>query len=201
MKHFNEQISKAKTIAITGHIHPDGDCIGSCLALKQYILDNYSGKKVDVYLESISTEFRFLSHAQEIITESKDDESYDLFFVLDCGSEDRYEPFAAMVRCAKTLIGIDHHISNDGFGDFYKIDPQASATCEVLCQIFEEDKISKECASAYTQESCMIPECLSIQIQHVKRWNMRECYWRRVFQLQRSLMRHFIRRHLYKISC
>ena len=37
MKHFNEQISKAKTIAITGHIHPDGDCIGSCLALKQYI--------------------------------------------------------------------------------------------------------------------------------------------------------------------
>ena len=146
MKHFNEQISKAKTIAITGHIHPDGDCIGSCLALKQYILDNYSGKKVDVYLESISTEFRFLSHAQEIITESKDDESYDLFFVLDCGSEDRYEPFATMVRCAKTLIGIDHHISNDGFGDFYKIDPQASATCEVLCQIFEEDKISKECA-------------------------------------------------------
>ena len=144
MKHFNEQISKAKTIAITGHIHPDGDCIGSCLALKQYILDNYSGKKVDVYLESISTEFRFLSHAQEIITESKDDESYDLFFVLDCGSEDRYEPFATMVRCAKTLIGIDHHISNDGFGDFYKIDPQASATCEVLCQIFEEDKITKE---------------------------------------------------------
>ena len=51
-----------------------------------------------------------------------------------------------MVRGAKTLIGIDHHISNDGFGDFYKIDPQASATCEVLCQIFEEDKISKECA-------------------------------------------------------
>lgn len=201
MKHFNEQISKAKTIAITGHIHPDGDCIGSCLALKQYILDNYSGKKVDVYLESISTEFRFLSHAQEIITESKDDESYDLFFVLDCGSEDRYEPFATMVRCAKTLIGIDHHISNDGFGDFYKIDPQASATCEVLCQILKRIRFQKNVPSAYTQESCTIPECLSIQIQHVKRWNMRECYWRRVFQLQRSLMRHFIRRHLYKISC
>ena len=103
MKHFNEQISKAKTIAITGHIHPDGDCIGSCLALKQYILDNYSGKKVDVYLESISTEFRFLSHAQEIITESKDDESYDLFFVLDCGSEDRYEPFANNGQMCKNI--------------------------------------------------------------------------------------------------
>ena len=46
MKHFNEQISKAKTIAITGHIHPDGDCIGSCLALKQYILIIILGRKL-----------------------------------------------------------------------------------------------------------------------------------------------------------
>ena len=181
MKHFNEQISKAKTIAITGHIHPDGDCIGSCLALKQYILDNYSGKKVDVYLESISTEFRFLSHAQEIITESKDDESYDLFFVLDCGSEDRYEPFAAMVRCAKTLIGIDHHISNDGFGDFYKIDPQASATCEVLCQIFEEDKISKECA-----------QCLYTGIVHDTGMQMDRLLFR-IFQ--NKILKSFMHQH------
>ena len=146
MKHFNEQVLKAERIAITGHIHPDGDCIGSCLALKQYILDNYENKQVDVYLESIDAKFSFLSHAHEIINESYNDKIYDLFFVLDCGSEDRYEPFAVMVNKSKTLIGIDHHISNDGFGDFCKIDPEASATCEVLCQIFSEDKISKECA-------------------------------------------------------
>lgn len=146
MKHFNEQILKADTIAITGHIHPDGDCIGSCLALKQYILDNYSEKKVDIYLEPISSKFYFLSHADEIKNEPEKQKNYDLFFVLDCGSQDRYEPFAEMVNNAKTLIGIDHHISNDGFGDYYQIDPDASATCEVLCQIFEEDKISNECA-------------------------------------------------------
>ena len=136
MKHFNEQDLKADKIAITGHIHPDGDCIGSCLALKQYILDNYSGKKVDVYLEPISTEFYFLSHADEIITESNDDEVNDLFLVLDCGAEDRYEPFVTMVNHAKTLIGIDHHISNDGFGDFCKIDPQASAIPTALHPVF-----------------------------------------------------------------
>ena len=189
MKHFNEQISKAKTIAITGHIHPDGDCIGSCLALKQYILDNYSGKKVDVYLESISTEFRFLSHAQEIITESKDDESYDLFFVLDCGSEDRYEPFATMVRVMMDL------------GTFIRSIHRRVQLVKFCARFLKRIRFQKNVPSAYTQESCTIPECLSIQIQHVKRWNMRECYWRRVFQLQRSLMRHFIRRHLYKISC
>lgn len=146
MEHFNEQILKAKKIAITGHIRPDGDCIGSCLALKQYILDNYSEKTVDVYLEPISLEFQFLNHANEIKNKPDNDRIYDLFFVLDCGSQDRYEPFAQMVKKAKVLIGIDHHISNDGFGDFCRIDPNASATCEVLCQIFEEDKISKECA-------------------------------------------------------
>ena len=104
MKHFNEQVLKAERIAITGHIHPDGDCIGSCLALKQYILDNYENKQVDVYLESIDAKFSFLSHAHEIINESYNDKIYDLFFVLDCGSEDRYEPFAVMVNKSKTLI-------------------------------------------------------------------------------------------------
>lgn len=146
MKHFKEQILRAEKIAITGHIHPDGDCIGSCLALKQYILDNDPKKTVDVYLETISAKFDFLAHADEIVHSAKNEEVYDLFFVLDCGSEDRYEPFAQMVKKAKVVIGIDHHISNDGFGDFCKIDPDASATCEVLCQIFEEEKISKECA-------------------------------------------------------
>lgn len=155
MKQFNEQILKATKIAITGHIHPDGDCIGSCLALKQYILDNYSGKTVDIYLEPISSEFLFLNHADEIISKSDMTSVYDLFFVLDCGSQDRYEPFSEIVKNAKVLIGIDHHISNDGFGDFSKIDPDASATCEVLCQIFDEDKISKECA-----------ECLYTGIVH-----------------------------------
>lgn len=146
MKHFKEEVSKAKKIAITGHIHPDGDCIGSCLALKQYILDNTKGKSVDVYLEPFSSKFSFLNHADEVIHLAKNEETYDLFFVLDCGSEDRYEPFAKMVKQANVVFGIDHHISNDGFGDFCKIDPDASATCEVLCQIFEENEISKECA-------------------------------------------------------
>ena len=149
MKHFNEQISKAKTIAITGHIHPDGDCIGSCLALKQYILDNYSGKKVDVYLESISTE---------------------LSVMMDLGT------FIRSIHRRVQLV-------------------------KFCARFLKRIRFQKNVPSAYTQESCTIPECLSIQIQHVKRWNMRECYWRRVFQLQRSLMRHFIRRHLYKISC
>lgn len=145
MKNFSQKVQKAEKIAVTGHIHPDGDCIGSCLALKQYILDNYPAKTVDVYLEPIGPEFAFLSHADEILSQPKNT-VYDLFFVLDCGSKDRFAPFADMVEQADCVICFDHHISNQGFGDEFVIDAQASATCEVLCQVFEEDRISRECA-------------------------------------------------------
>ncbi|MFR2775046.1 MAG: DHH family phosphoesterase [Anaerostipes sp.] len=145
MKNFSQKIQNAANIAVTGHIHPDGDCIGSCLALKQYILDNYPEKSVDVYLEPISPDFAFLSHSNEILSQPKE-LTYDLFFVLDCGSEDRFAPFAEMVKQADYVICFDHHISNQGFGDEFVIDAKASATSEVLCRIFEEEKISKECA-------------------------------------------------------
>jgi phosphoesterase RecJ-like protein len=146
MREFTEQIRQAESIAVTGHIHPDGDCIGSCLALRQYIKDNDPSKSVDVYLESVAPEFSFLCGAEDVLTESTE-KVYDLFFVLDCGSEDRFEPFAKMAANAKTLFCIDHHISNQGLGDFCKVDAKASATCEVLCDLFDMEKISKDCAS------------------------------------------------------
>lgn len=154
MKAFAEQISQAQTIAITGHIHPDGDCIGSCLGLRQYILDNFEDKKVDVYLETIAPEFLFLSGANEIASENTD-KSYDLFFILDCSTQDRFAPFAEMVQQANMVFCIDHHISNHGLGDFCILDPKASATCELLCELFPFDQISKECA-----------ECLYTGIVH-----------------------------------
>ena len=88
MNEFISSIEAADTIAVTGHIHPDGDCIGSCLGLRQYILDNYPGKSVTVYLESIAPEFLFLSGADSVKQEAEH-KSYDLFFVLDCSSLDR----------------------------------------------------------------------------------------------------------------
>ncbi|MDD3185416.1 MAG: DHH family phosphoesterase [Anaerostipes sp.] len=145
MKNFISAIEKAQTIAITGHIHPDGDCIGSCLGLRQYILDHYNEKKVDVYLESVPPEFNFLSGADQVLFESSK-ESYDLFFLLDCSSLDRIEPFSAMFETAKKTFCIDHHISNDGLGDTQIVRPTASATCEVLYELFENNKITLDCA-------------------------------------------------------
>ena len=71
MKDFFAQIQKAKTIGITGHIHPDGDCVGSCLALRQYITEHYPEKTVDVYLVPVGSEVLFLSGSEAILTVPK----------------------------------------------------------------------------------------------------------------------------------
>lgn len=48
-----EELAGAKTVGITGHVRPDGDCVGSCMGLYNYIIDNMPGIQVDVYLESL----------------------------------------------------------------------------------------------------------------------------------------------------
>ena len=58
-----------KRVAITGHISPDGDCVGACLALRNYILDNFPGIEADVYLQRPQDIFDFLKGCSEIKTE------------------------------------------------------------------------------------------------------------------------------------
>ena len=47
---LNKVLENVSTIAIGGHVRPDGDCVGSCVGLGQYIRENYSDKIVDIYL-------------------------------------------------------------------------------------------------------------------------------------------------------
>ena len=57
---FIEKIEGADTIAIGGHVRPDGDCVGSCMGLFGYLADHYPEKKVCVYLEEIPEAFDYL---------------------------------------------------------------------------------------------------------------------------------------------
>lgn len=145
-KTFKQYIETAKTIAISGHVRPDGDCTGSSLALAQYIRDNFAEKQVDVYLEPIRESFMFLSGADQILHEKKQ-EQYDLFVCCDCGDLDRLGAFGEIYQKATKRICIDHHISNDGFGDDSLINPEGSSTCELLYGLMEYENISKETAT------------------------------------------------------
>ncbi|MFI3209007.1 MAG: bifunctional oligoribonuclease/PAP phosphatase NrnA [Eubacteriales bacterium] len=148
-------ISKANSIAISGHVRPDGDCVGSCLGLYNYISSYYPDKEVSVYLEPISDKFKFLNKADEIINEANDEIIYDVYFILDCGSSDRIGFAKDMYEKAKLQCCIDHHVSNTGSGEYTYVVPTASSTSELVFGLLEEAKITKE-----------IAECLYLGIAH-----------------------------------
>lgn len=151
MDKINAEIIGAKKIAIAGHIRPDGDCIGSCTALYLYLnqnKDQFALEQIDVYLEHFGKEFDLLSGIEDIKHSYESDEEYDVFISLDCGSLDRLGNAIKYYNTAKKTINIDHHISNLSFGRINHVIPDASSTCEVLFDLFDEERITKEIASS-----------------------------------------------------
>ena len=147
MNKLIEKIEESESIAIFGHYNPDGDCVGSCLGLWNYIKDNYPEKNVNVYLQPIMEKFKFLKGADKII-HNPDDALYDLGISVDCGDTDRHAEFGDIYKkCGYTLC-FDHHLSNEGFGDFFFCEPDSSSCCEVLYNFLDYDKISEDCAKA-----------------------------------------------------
>ncbi|MBO6114241.1 MAG: bifunctional oligoribonuclease/PAP phosphatase NrnA [Lachnospiraceae bacterium] len=147
MNKLIEKIETSNTIAIFGHMNPDGDCIGSCLGLWNYIRDNYEEKEVVVYLQPLHDKFRFLKGADKVVS-TQDDRIYDLGISLDCGDTDRHGEFGEIFKKSIYTICFDHHRSNQGFGDFFHCEPDSSSCCEVLFNFLDFDKISTECAEA-----------------------------------------------------
>lgn len=148
MNQYLQAIEEAQTIVILGHVRPDGDCVGSCTGMYNYIIDNYPDKQVDIYLGAFDDKFLFLRGADTICHEVRPDRSYDLCLALDCASTDRFGEFSVYYETAKKKVAIDHHASNPGYGDICLVRPEASAACEAIYGILERDKISNACAES-----------------------------------------------------
>nr|WP_296029870.1 DHH family phosphoesterase [uncultured Dorea sp.] len=146
---LNKVLEGVSTIAIGGHVRPDGDCVGSCVGLGQYIRENYSDKTVDIYLKDIPESFHFLKGTETILESVADEEKeYDLFIALDCGDTGRLDYSKPLLDHAKHTFCVDHHISNIGFADVNHIVAEASSTSELVYGLLDEEKISKNVAEA-----------------------------------------------------
>lgn len=150
MNELLRQIQDAKKIAIAGHVRPDGDCVGSCCALYNYIKDNFSmkEKQLVVYMEGIAPQFYLLEGLSEFSADVSVLQDCDLFIALDCASIDRLGKAEEYFLKAETTILVDHHISNTGYAQKCIVDADASAACEVLFELLDEAKISLACANA-----------------------------------------------------
>ena len=153
-KRLNCALKQAKTVAIGGHIRPDGDCFGSCMGLYQYVKNRYPDIAVDVYLEEVPECFYMFPVANEILHEVKP-EVYDLFISLDCASVDRLGFSQCLFENAKNTLCVDHHISNQGFAKENYIVAEASSTSELVYHLIDKDAITTE-----------IAECLYVGIVH-----------------------------------
>lgn len=142
------QLEGIKTVAIAGHVRPDGDCAGSCLGLYNYIKESFQAIEVDVYLEEISEVFHFIKNSDKIDSLYQKEKEYDLFIALDSGDKERLGNAVKYFDSAKKTICIDHHISNKGYADINHIVANASSTCEIIYTLLDEEKISKRVAEA-----------------------------------------------------
>ena len=131
---IKEEIEKANSIAILTHESPDGDAVGSALAM--YLTLKKLGKKADVIIPEYSNVFRFLPGAAEIKKEGKEG-PYDLAISVDVSTIKRLNGFANYFEDAKVRIQIDHHQANDMFADYNFVNPASPACAQNLILIIE----------------------------------------------------------------
>lgn len=141
-------LKDVKSVGITGHVRPDGDCVGSTLGLYNYITNVYPDLEVDIYLEDFSESFNFLNNSDKIDHSYEKEKEYDIFFALDSGDLARIGNATKYFETAKKTICIDHHISNQGYADENNIVADASSASELVYLCLDEDKITKDVAEA-----------------------------------------------------
>lgn len=142
---IKSRLAAAQSVLVASHVRPDGDAIGSLLAMGLALED--AGKPVQMVLtDGVSSSFRHLEGADRIKTHI--DGSYDTFITVDCADFRRTgKPFAALPQ---PDINIDHHITNERFGGLNLIEGQEVATSAILTNYLPAwgFKITKPIAAA-----------------------------------------------------
>ncbi|MEG2349439.1 MAG: bifunctional oligoribonuclease/PAP phosphatase NrnA [Hungatella sp.] len=146
MSELEIMLQEADTVAILGHVHPDGDCIGSCLAIYNYIKNYYPEKTADVYLEPAAKKFSYLAGFQQVCHDCLAGKTYDLCVCLDSSDRERLGEFNIYLDTAKQSICIDHHITNRGYTQKQVLEAGSSSTCEVLYGQLDPEKINTSIA-------------------------------------------------------
>jgi phosphoesterase RecJ-like protein len=128
------RIREGSNFLVTSHINPEGDAIGSALAMAQG-LKNF-GKEVSVYFEDPIPElYQFLPFAGNVIHKLDGSNRYDVAVVVDCGELDRVGEGFKTFHKDGVIINLDHHYANTNFGDINFIDGDASSTGEIVYEI------------------------------------------------------------------
>ncbi len=147
MTKLEEMLGRARSLVILGHINPDGDCVGACLAMYNYAGICNPGLYRKVYLQTVPQKFSYLQGYDEVESEVRQEEPFDLCVCLDCSNKERLGGFQVYLESANSSLCIDHHVTNPGYAQENIIWPQASSTCEVLYGQLDEGLINQDIAA------------------------------------------------------
>ena len=127
-------IERSQTFLIAAHEGPDGDAIGSTLALANMLRD--MGKDVVAYnRDRAPLDYAFLPGYDSVVSEISESHTFDVGFVLDAGELSRAGAWIRE-RC-QTLVNIDHHPYSEDFGDIYYVDTEACATGVLIYRLLQ----------------------------------------------------------------
>ena len=152
---LTDALNGKKTVAILGHVNPDGDCVGSCLGMYNYLIENFEGIEATVFLHTLSKKFEYIKGYTGVSTEFDPEKKFDLCITLDASDVKRLGDFAPYLESAGDSLCIDHHVTNTGLANVNVVEPEASSCCEVLFGLLDPEKISK-----------VVAECLYTGIIH-----------------------------------
>jgi len=130
IKKICEVIRKNKSFLITSHYEPEGDSLGSQLAMAE-MLRQLGKKYIIVDPDKPPARYEFLKNIKKIEQPSKKYYDFDVALVLDCPVMERIRDVAEVIG-KKPIVNIDHHISNRNFGVVNYVDPKASSAGEIM---------------------------------------------------------------------
>ena len=130
-----EAIREHHSFCIVGHVRPDGDCIGSQLALALAL--RHEGKQVTVWnQDSVPQKYKFLNR-EGLLEKPRSGEAFDCVIATDCASFERLGKAGECVARRKLLINIDHHVSNPRYGDINWVSPREASTGELIYRLIK----------------------------------------------------------------
>lgn len=139
---ITEAIKGASSILITSHARPDGDAIGSVAGLFKALRSHGTQKLEVALLDGVPSRFDFAwPQGIELVNGTEIEWNHDLLVVLDCGDETRMGISFKKANEQGKIINIDHHSSNNYFGDLNYVDVSASSTCEVVTALLDMGKL------------------------------------------------------------
>ena len=149
---MEDKINSAQNIVILTHVNPDGDALGSLISVKCAIKQKFKKNADAVIVGKYPDIYDFLPYKEELINAEKfnADKIYDVVIAVDVASKDRMASAEKTFNNGKYRVNIDHHNTNNNYGEFNLVNGCASSTGEVLYGLFEQMgiEVTKDVATA-----------------------------------------------------